>query len=119
MGIIEERLNEINLDRVQKKGEKVSSREYDKDITVQHKNRKGTLPKTTSPAKKNISDAEFSDEISPIDKEKGVHNIKDEKNKKSNEDKEPVLPYDTSSAEMEEDVIERTYESKNKYDEGK
>ena len=35
--IIEARLNEINLERVQKKREKLSSHEHEKDITVQHK----------------------------------------------------------------------------------
>ena len=50
---IEERLNEINLDRVQKEWENLSSQEYDKDRTVQHK----TLPKIASPAKMNTSEA--------------------------------------------------------------
>ena len=34
---IEERLKEMNLRRVQKKGEELSSQEYDKDITLQYK----------------------------------------------------------------------------------
>ena len=38
---------------------------------------------------------------------------------KINEDKEPVFPYDTSSAEMEEDIIEKKYEIKKVYDGGK
>ena len=39
----------MNLDRVQKK-EKLSSPEYDKDITVQPKKSTATLPKITYPA---------------------------------------------------------------------
>ena len=69
MKTIEERLNEINLHRVQKKGENFSSQEYDKDRTVQQKKRKATLPRIESPAKINTSEAEFSDETSPIEKE--------------------------------------------------
>ena len=57
METIEERLNEMNLDRVQKKGEKLSSHKYDKDRTVQHKKRKVTLPNITSPSKMNTSEA--------------------------------------------------------------
>ena len=37
---IEELLKEMNLRRIQKKGENVSSQEYDIDRTVQHKKRK-------------------------------------------------------------------------------
>ena len=55
MKTIEERLNEINLHRVQKKGENFSSQEYDKDRTVQQKKRKATLPRIESPAKINTS----------------------------------------------------------------
>ena len=40
----------------------MSSHEHEKDRTVQHKKRKVILPKIASPAKKNISDAEFSDD---------------------------------------------------------
>ena len=80
METIEERLNEINLNRVQKKGGKLSSHEYDNDRTVQHKNRKGTLPKIASPAKMNKSETEFSDKTSPIEKEEGVNDRKDDKN---------------------------------------
>ena len=72
----------MNLHRVQKNGEKCSSQEYDKDRTVQHKKRKATLPKIASPAKKNTSDAEFSDNPSPIEKEKGVSDRKNEQNEK-------------------------------------
>ena len=56
MESIEVRVNEINLERVHKKGEKISSHEHDKDRTVQHKKRKGILPKIASPATKNTSD---------------------------------------------------------------
>ena len=102
----------MNLDRVQKKGEILSSHEYDKDRTVKHKKRKGTLPKIASPANMNTSEAELSDGISPIEKEEGLNYIKDDKNKKYNEDKEPEWSDDTSSVEMEEDVIDRKDESK-------
>ena len=88
-----------------------SSHEYEKDRTFQPTERKGTLPKISSPAKKNTSDAEFSDDTSPIEKEKGVNDRKYDNNKTCNKDKEPVLPDDTSSVEMEEDVIERKDES--------
>ena len=71
----------MNLDRVQKKGEKLSSREYDKVRTVQHKNRKGTLPNIASPAKINTSESESSDENYPIEKEEGLNYRTDEKNK--------------------------------------
>ena len=54
----------------------MSSREHDKDRTVQHKKRKGTLPKIASSAKMNTSDAEFSDDTSPIEKEEGVNDRK-------------------------------------------
>ena len=40
----------MNLQRVQKKGEILSSQEYDKDRTVQHKKRKATLTNIASPA---------------------------------------------------------------------
>ena len=66
---IEERLRVINLHRVQKKGGKLSFQEYDKDRTVQHKKKKGTRPKISSPAKMDTSEAEFLDETSPIEKE--------------------------------------------------
>ena len=39
----------MNLHRVQKKGEELSSQEYDKDRTVQYKKMKATIPKITSP----------------------------------------------------------------------
>ena len=68
METIEESLKVMNLHRVQKKGEKLSSQEYNKDRIVQHKNRKATLPKIASPAKMNTSEAELSDETSPIEK---------------------------------------------------
>ena len=45
---------------------KLSSREYEKDRTVQRKKMKGTLPKIASPAKMNTSEAELSDYSSPI-----------------------------------------------------
>ena len=59
----------------------MSSQEYDKDRTVQHKKRKATITKIASLAKMNTSEAEFSDDTSPIDKEEGVNDRKDDKNK--------------------------------------
>ena len=44
------------------------SHEYDKDRTVQNKKRKVTLPRIASSAKMNTSEAEFSDDTSPIEK---------------------------------------------------
>ena len=108
---IEERLNETNLHRVPKKGENLSSQEYDKDRKVQHKKRKATLPNITSTAKMNASEAEFSDETSPIDKEEGVNDRKYDKNEKYDEDKEPESPYDTSTIEMGGGVIDIKYDS--------
>ena len=40
----------MNFHRVQKKGEELSSQQYDRDRTVQYKKIKATLPKITSPA---------------------------------------------------------------------
>ena len=119
MEIVEERLNEINLKRVRNKGENLSSHEHDKDRTVQHTKRKVTLPNIVSPAKKNTSDTEFSDDTSSIEKEKAVNDRKDDKNKKYNEDKDSVFPDDISSVEMEKDIIKKKNESKKIYDEGK
>ena len=68
MKTIEERLKEMNLHRVQKKGEKWSSQEYEKDGTVQHKKRKATLPKIASPSMMVTCEAELSDDISTIEK---------------------------------------------------
>ena len=70
----------MNLDRVQNKGEKLSAHEYEKDRTVKHKKRKGTLPKIASLDKINTSEAEFSDDTSPIEKEEGFVDRKDDKN---------------------------------------
>ena len=58
---------------------KLSSHEYEKDRTVQRKKMKGTLPKIASPAKMNTSEAELSDYSSPIQKEGGVNDRKDDK----------------------------------------
>ena len=69
----------MNLDGVQNEGENFSSQEYDKYRTVQHKKRKGALPKIASTAKMNTSEAEFSDDTSSIEKEEGVNDIKYDK----------------------------------------
>ena len=53
-----------------------------KIIPIQHKKRKGTPPNIASSAKKSTSDAEFLDDTSPIEYEKGVNDRKDGKNKK-------------------------------------
>ena len=89
-----------------------SSHEYEKDRTSQHKKRKGTLLKTVSLAKMNTSEAKFSDDNYPIDKEEGVNDRKYDKNKEYDEGKEPEFPDDTSIVDMEEDVIDRKYLSK-------
>ena len=90
----------------------MSSQEYEKDRTVQHKNNKSKLPKIASPAKMNTSEAELSDDTSPTEKEEGVNDIKDDKNKKNDKYKEPKCPDDTSTVDMEEGVIYRKYNSK-------
>ena len=59
----------------------------------------------------NTSEAEFSDDTYPIEKEEGKNDRKDDRNKKYDEDKEPEYPDDTSTVEMEEDVIDRKYDS--------
>ena len=102
----------MNLDRVEKKRENFSSHQYDRDRTVQHKNRNGTLLKIASRANMNTSEAELSDDNFPIEKEEGVNVRKDDNNTKYDEYKEPEFPDDNSSVEMEEDVIDRKYESK-------
>ena len=71
------------------------------------KKRKGTLPKISSPAKKNTSDAEFSDDTSPIEKEKGVNDRKYDKNEEYDKEKEAEFPDDTPPVDMEEGVSER------------
>ena len=90
----------------------MSSQEYDKDRTVQHKNRKGALPKITYLDRMNTSEGKFLDDTSPIYKEEGVNDRKDKKNKKYDEDKDPEYPDDTSADEMEEGVIDRKYDIK-------
>ena len=60
----------------------MSSQEYDKDRTVQHKKRKATLPHIASPAMMDICEAEFPDDTSPVDMEEGVNDRKDDKNEK-------------------------------------
>ena len=56
MESIEVRLNEINLDRLQNKGENLTSHEQDKDRAMQHKKRKGTRPNIEFPSEKITSD---------------------------------------------------------------
>ena len=109
----------MNLRRVQNKGEKWSYQKYDKDITVQQKKRKATLPKITSPAKMNTSEVELSDETSPIQNEEGLNDRKDDKNKKYDEDKYPECLDNTSTVDMEEGVVDRKDDSKEDNDEGK
>ena len=58
------------------------SQEYEKDRTVQYKNRKATLPKITSPDLMDICEAECPYDTSPIDMEEGVNNKNDDKNGK-------------------------------------
>ena len=58
----------MNLHRVQKKGEQLSSQKYDKDITVQYKNRKAKLPNITSPSVMSTCEVrdEYPDDSSPV-----------------------------------------------------
>ena len=90
-----------------KKKEKLSSHEHDKDRTVQHKKRKETLPKIAYPSQKNTSDAEFSDDTSPIEKEKGVNDRKDDRSEKNDEGGEAEKPDDTLPVDMEEGGSDR------------
>ena len=50
------------------------------------------------------SEAEFSDDTFPIEKEEVVNDRKDDKNKKYYEDKEAKFPDDASTVDMEERV---------------
>ena len=56
----------MNLHRIQKKGDELSSQEYNKNITVQFKKRKATLTSITSPAMMDICEVidECPDEAS-------------------------------------------------------
>ena len=85
----------------------MSSHEHEKDRTIQHKKIKRTLPKIASPAKKNKSDTEFSDNTSPIEDYKGLNDRKDGKNKKYDEGKEAKCPDETPPDDMEKGVSER------------
>ena len=51
-----------------KKGYRLSPQEYDKEITVQYKNRKETLPKITPPAMMELCAIrdEYTDDTSPV-----------------------------------------------------
>ena len=90
-----------------KRKEKMTSREHDKDRAIQHKKRRGTLPKIEFPDKKITSDAEFSDDTSPIQDEKGINYRKDVKNKKNDEVNEAEFPDGTPPDDIEEDVCEK------------
>ena len=79
----------------------MTSHEQDEDRAIQHKKRKGTLPKIAFPDKKITSVAEFSDYTSPIDYEKGTHYIKDSKNNKNYEVNEAACPDGTPPDDME------------------
>ena len=87
METIEERLQEMNLHRVQQKGGDILSQKYERDRTVQHKNRKATLPKIASPATMDICEAECPDETSPVEMEGGKNDRKDDRNEKNYEEK--------------------------------
>ena len=97
----------------------MSSQEYDKNITVQHKKMKATLPKIVSPAMMDTCEAELSDDISPIDNEEGVNYRKCDKNKKYYGGKEAECQDETSTVDMEEGVNDRKDESNEKHYEGK
>ena len=55
---IGKRFEEMNLNRVQQKGDKGFPQKYEKYRTVQHKKRKATLPRITSPDIMDIREAE-------------------------------------------------------------
>ena len=78
---VERILKEMNLHRVQQKGYKGLSHEYEKDRTVQHKNSKTTLPRITLPDMMDICEAECPHYISPVDMEEGVNDINYDKRK--------------------------------------
>ena len=80
METIEERLKEMELHRVQKKWEELSSQEYDKYRTVQYKKRKATLPKITIPAVVEICDVrdKYPDDSYQVVMEDCVNNNLDE-----------------------------------------
>ena len=90
----------MNLRRVQKKGDKGLSQEYEKYRTVQHKNRKEPLPKITSTAMMDICDTEWPDDTSTFDIEEGISDIKYGKNEKNYEEKEAKCSDDTSTVDM-------------------
>ena len=71
------------------------------------KKRKFTLPKIVSPDKKNISDAEFSDDTFYIQDQKGINDRKDSKNKKNDEVNEAEFSDGTPPDDMEEGVGEK------------
>ena len=70
------------MHRVQQKGDKGLSQDYEKDRTVKHKKRKSTPPKIAYSAMMNICEAECPDYTSTVDMEEGVNDRKDENNKK-------------------------------------
>ena len=72
----------MNLNRLQKKVDKGLSQEYEKDIIVQHKNSKSTLPKIAYTDMMDICEAECPDDTSHVDMEEGVNDIKDDNNEK-------------------------------------
>ena len=93
----------MNLHKVQQKGYKGFSQEYEKYRTVQHKNRKATLLKIASPAMMDIYlyEAECPDDTSPVEMEEGVNDRKDDKDENNDEGKESELPEDTSPVDTE------------------
>ena len=65
----------------------MSYQEYEINRTVQQKKRKVTLPKIASPAMMDICESELPDDTSPIEKEEGVNDRKDDMNEKYDEEK--------------------------------
>ena len=97
----------MNLHRVQQIGDKGLSQEYERYRTVQHKNRKETIPRIASSAMMDICEAEYPDDTSTVEMEKVVNYINDDKNEKNDEEKEAESPDDTSPVEMKEGVNDR------------
>ena len=87
METIEERFKSFNLHSVQKKGDELSSQEYDKDRTGQYKKSKGTLPNTTYPDMIEICKVrdEFTDDTSPVLMEDCVNKNLDEPHRDTSE----------------------------------
>ena len=105
METIEERFKEMNMHRVQQKGDKGFSQEYEKYRTVKHKKRKPALPNITSPDMMDIRESECPYDTSTVDIEEGVNNRKDDKDENKDEEKDVEYPEDTYPVDIEEGIM--------------